>query len=86
MRELPALPGMGDRADRRPGELSGGELQRVAIAVAPANAPSVVLAEEPTGELGSGTGEQVFAALRDANEQLGTTIVVVTHDKRSPRR
>lgn len=80
-RELLDLLGMGDRADRRPEELSGGEQQRVAIAVALANGPSVVFADEPTGELDSGTAEQVFAALRDANEQLGTTIVVVTHDK-----
>ena len=80
-RELLDLLGVGDRADRRPGELSGGEQQRVAIAVALANGPSVVFADEPTGELDSGSAEQVFTALRHANEELGTTIVVVTHDK-----
>jgi ABC-type lipoprotein export system ATPase subunit len=80
-RELLDLLGMADRADQRPGQLSGGEQQRVAIAVALANGPSVVFADEPTGELDSGTAEQVFAAMRRANEELGTTIVVVTHDK-----
>lgn len=80
-RELLDLLGMGDRADRHPEQLSGGEQQRVAIAVALANGPSVVFADEPTGELDSGTAEQVFTALRRANEELGTTIVVVTHDR-----
>ncbi|EST21209.1 hypothetical protein N566_27650 [Streptomycetaceae bacterium MP113-05] len=79
--ELLDLLGMADRSERRPGQLSGGEQQRVAIAVALANSPSVVFADEPTGELDSGTAGQVFAALRRANEELGTTIVVVTHDK-----
>jgi ABC-type lipoprotein export system ATPase subunit len=79
--ELLSLLGVADCADRRPRQLSGGQQQRVAIAVALANAPAVLLADEPTGELDSATGRQVFAAFRRANEELGTTIVVVTHDQ-----
>jgi ABC-type lipoprotein export system ATPase subunit len=67
--------------DRRPQEMSGGQQQRVALAVALANDPAVLLADEPTGELDSHTAEQVFAAFRTANEALGTTIVIVTHDR-----
>ncbi|MDX3094595.1 ATP-binding cassette domain-containing protein [Streptomyces sp. ME19-03-3] len=72
---------VGRCADRRPQQMSGGEQQRTAVAVALANHPSVVLADEPTGQLDSATAEQVFGAFRTANEQLGTTIVVVTHDQ-----
>ncbi|MFF1420258.1 ABC transporter ATP-binding protein [Streptomyces sp. NPDC058280] len=80
-KELLAMLGVADCGDRRPHQLSGGQQQRVAIAVALANSPSVLLADEPTGELDSATGEQVFAAFRRANEELGTTIVIVTHDQ-----
>ncbi|RDG29969.1 ATP-binding cassette domain-containing protein [Streptomyces corynorhini] len=80
-KELLAMLGVTDCADRRPHQLSGGQQQRVAIAVALANSPSVLLADEPTGELDSATGEEVFAAFRRANEELGTTIVIVTHDQ-----
>ncbi|MFD7089404.1 ABC transporter ATP-binding protein [Streptomyces sp. NPDC059896] len=79
--ELLAMLGVAECGDRRPHQLSGGQQQRVAIAVALANAPAVLLADEPTGELDSATGEQVFAAFRRANEELGTTIVIVTHDQ-----
>ncbi|MER8042928.1 ABC transporter ATP-binding protein [Streptomyces sp. NPDC094032] len=79
--ELLAMLGISEIRDRRPHQLSGGQQQRVAIAVALANDPSVLLADEPTGELDSATGEQVFAAFRRANEELGTTIVIVTHDQ-----
>ncbi|MFI9104359.1 ABC transporter ATP-binding protein [Streptomyces fildesensis] len=78
--ELLTMLGVGYCHDRHPGQMSGGEQQRTAIAVALANSPSLVLADEPTGELDSATGEQVFAAFRTANEELGTTVVVVTHD------
>jgi ABC-type lipoprotein export system ATPase subunit len=78
--ELLDMLGVGHCHDRHPGQMSGGEQQRAAIAVALANNPSVILADEPTGELDSATGEQVFASFRTANEELGTTVVVVTHD------
>jgi ABC-type lipoprotein export system ATPase subunit len=78
--ELLDLLGVAEVADRRPGELSGGEQQRVAIAVALANHPEVLFADEPTGELDSATTDEVFAALREVNRELGTTVVVVTHD------
>jgi ABC-type lipoprotein export system ATPase subunit len=78
--ELLDLVGLADRATHRPDRLSGGEQQRVAIAIALANDPSVVLADEPTGELDSGTSADVFGLLRGINRALGTTIVIVTHD------
>ncbi|MFF4355863.1 ATP-binding cassette domain-containing protein [Streptomyces sp. NPDC001604] len=79
--ELMELLEVSDCRDRRPHQMSGGQQQRVAIAVALANNPAVLLADEPTGELDSHTAEQVFAAFRTANERLGTTIVIVTHDQ-----
>ncbi|MES5821020.1 ABC transporter ATP-binding protein [Streptomyces sp. RG80] len=79
--ELLDLLDVADCRDRYPREMSGGQQQRVAIAVALANAPAVLLADEPTGELDSHTAEQIFAAFRTANERLGTTIVIVTHDQ-----
>jgi ABC-type lipoprotein export system ATPase subunit len=79
--ELLGMLGVGDCAGRRPDELSGGQQQRIAVAVAAANEPGVVLADEPTGELDTATAAEVFAALRQVNEELGTTTVVVTHDR-----
>ncbi len=72
--------GLDDRGDRRPAQLSGGEQQRLSIAVALANAPRVLLADEPTGQLDARTGAGVLAALRAVNERLGCTVVIVTHD------
>jgi len=72
--------GVAHCAHRRPQQMSGGEQQRVAIAVALANRPRVLLADEPTGELDSETAAEVFAALRTANRDLGATVVIVTHD------
>jgi putative ABC transport system ATP-binding protein len=74
------LLGVGHCADRRPAQMSGGEQQRVALAVALANRPQVLLADEPTGELDEATSEEVMAAARAANRELGVTILVVTHD------
>jgi putative ABC transport system ATP-binding protein len=74
------LVGLTDRAHERPDALSGGEQQRVAIAVALANDPAVLLADEPTGELDRLTSAQIFEVLRSVNVELGTTIVIVTHD------
>ena len=78
--ELLGLVGLAERGEHRPERLSGGEQQRVAIAVALANSPAVLLADEPTGELDSATSAEVFALLRHVNAEVGTTIVVVTHD------
>lgn len=78
--ELLSAMGMADKGARRPHQLSGGEQQRVAIATALANSPEVIFADEPTGELDSATGDDVFEALRSANRDLGATVVVVTHD------
>ncbi|MCX4790987.1 MULTISPECIES: ABC transporter ATP-binding protein [unclassified Streptomyces] len=79
--ELMELLQVADCRDRRPHEMSGGQQQRVAIAVALACDPAVLFADEPTGELDSHTAQQIFAAFRTANEELGTTIVIVTHDR-----
>ncbi|MFD5598021.1 ABC transporter ATP-binding protein [Streptomyces griseorubiginosus] len=78
--ELLDLLSVGHCRDRTPDTLSGGEQQRVAIAVANANEPRVLFADEPTGQLDTVTSDEVFAALRRANEELGVTVVVVTHD------
>jgi ABC-type lipoprotein export system ATPase subunit len=73
--------GLEDKANRKPAELSGGEQQRVAIGVALANNPPLLLADEPTGELDSATADEVFQVFRRLNEATGVTIVIVTHDR-----
>lgn len=78
--ELLDLLGVADCAGRRPSQLSGGQQQRVAIATALANSPAVLLADEPTGELDDAASEQVLGAMRSAALELGTTVLVVTHD------
>jgi ABC-type lipoprotein export system ATPase subunit len=78
--ELLERVGLEDRADHRPDRLSGGEQQRIAIAVAVANRPAALFADEPTGELDTTTSREVFQLLRSLTQDLGVTIVVVTHD------
>lgn len=78
--ELLELLEVGHCADRLPTELSGGEQQRVAIAVAISNTPQVILADEPTGELDEHTSAHVLEALRQVNRELGITTLIVTHD------
>jgi ABC-type lipoprotein export system ATPase subunit len=72
--------GLGDRANHRPDRLSGGEQQRVAIATSMANRPSLLLADEPTGEVDSEAANAIFEAMRGLNHEFNVTIVIVTHD------
>ena len=79
-KRLLELVGLGHRLHHKPEQLSGGEQQRVAIAVSLANNPPLLLADEPTGELDDLTGHEILDLFNEVNQQLGITIIIVTHD------
>ena len=89
-RDLLGREGLGERLTHKPADLTGGERQRAAVARAQITRPQLVLADEPTGNLDSGNGEHVLKLMLELNEELQTSMVIVTHDhsiaKRMDRR
>ena len=79
--ELLALLGLSERANHKPDELSGGEQQRVAVAIALINSPSIILADEPSGNLDSKNAEELHNLFLKLNKELGQTFVIITHNK-----
>lgn len=85
LRQVSALLGIDDRLDHRPSELSGGQQQRVALARALVNRPSIILADEPTGNLDTKNSEIVLSMLRQSNKEFGQTVLMITHNPEAAR-